>query len=179
MYNDELLGDLKQGFAEATAVMQDSSGANCYAATVPCGRWGVITDFVPPDNNAAVRSSFLVRVSIPVPTTIDIKPGDDKNIVSVASNGGVWVAVLSDTENEVAFDPLQIDIPTVRLGPGEAEPIRHRVRDVNHDGLGDLLFRFSIPETGIQCGDTEATLTGEAGGVGFSGTDALQTVGCG
>jgi len=68
MFNDELTGDSRQGFAEATAVITDDSGANCYLVSVPCGRWGVTTDFIPADNNSQVRSSFLVR-RVPEPGT--------------------------------------------------------------------------------------------------------------
>ena len=111
--------------------------------------------------------------------TIDIKPGDKHNVINPRSHGRVWVAVLSDTDNETAFDPLQIDIATVRFGPDGATTNRYQVRDVNKDGLGDLLVQFRIPDTGIQCGDTEATLTGETfDGREVSATDSIKTVGC-
>ncbi|MGB5441372.1 MAG: hypothetical protein WBN57_01895 [Gammaproteobacteria bacterium] len=107
--------------------------------------------------------------------TIDIKPGNKRNIINPYSMGGIWVAVLSDNE----LDPLQVDIPTVRFGPDEAEAIRYRVKDVNKDGLGDLLLRFNIRETGIACGDTETRLIGEIfNGQSITGTDSIETVGC-
>lgn len=122
-------------------------------------------------------SNFTV---IPIPRAIDIKPGSRKNKVNPKSRGGIWVAVLSDTDPESPFDPSsQVDIPTVEFGPDGAKAIRHRVRDVNHDGLGDLLLRFKIRRTGIECGDTEATLTGQTyESQSITGTDSIKTVGC-
>ena len=115
-----------------------------------------------------------------VPINIDIKPGNNHNIINPSSKGGIWVAVLSDTDPESLFDPLsQVDIPTVEFGPDGAKAIHHKVKDINKDGLGDLLLRFKIPETGIACGDTEAMLTGERfDGQSFSGTDSIKSVGC-
>jgi hypothetical protein len=111
---------------------------------------------------------------------IDFKPGNAKNAVNPRAKGGIWVAVLSDTDSESPFDPSsQVDIPTIEFGPGGAKAKRYKVKDINKDELGDLLLRFNIPETGIACGDTEATLTGETfDGVSFTGTDSIKTVGC-
>jgi len=115
-----------------------------------------------------------------VPVAIDIKPGNRKNVINPHAKGGIWVAVLSDTDSDSPFDPSsQVDIPAVEFGPDGANAIRHKVKDINKDGLGDLLLRFKIPATGIACGDTDATLTGEAfDGQGFSGTDFVKTVSC-
>ena len=111
---------------------------------------------------------------------IDIKPGNEQNVINPHEKGGIWVAILSDTDSDSPFDPSsQVDIPTVEFGPDGAKAVRHKVKDINEDGLGDLLLRFKIPDTGIACGDTEATLTGKTfDGVIFSGTDFIKTVGC-
>jgi len=110
-----------------------------------------------------------------VPTPIDIK----RNKINPSSKGEIWVAILSDTSNETPFNPLDIEIPTIRFGPDEAETIRHRVKDVNRDGVADLLFKFKIRKTGIVCGDTEATLTGETfGGTAITGSDMVKTIKC-
>ena len=129
-----------------------------------------------PNRGFGVGNRFVVVTSV----TIDIKPGSKRNIINPRSRGGVWVAVLSDTNSTSPFDPSsQTDIPTVEFGPDGAKAIRHKVKDVNNDGLGDLLLRFKIPATGIACGDTEATLIGETfDGLSFDGTDLIKTVGC-
>ncbi len=106
---------------------------------------------------------------------IDIKPGNKKNKINPRSKGKIWVAILSGTE----FDSLQTDIPTVHFGPDGAEVKRHKVKDVNRDGVADLLLKFEIRRTGIVCGDNEATLTGETfSGQRFTRSDFVKTVGC-
>lgn len=111
----------------------------------------------------------------PFNVNIDIKPRNKRNVVKPRARGGIYVAVLSDSK----FDPLQIEIPTVRFGPDGAQAIRHKVKDINRDGLGDLLLRFNIRATGIACGNTEATLTGSTfSGQSFSGSDAIKTIRC-
>ena len=114
-----------------------------------------------------------------IPVTIDIKPRDEHNVINPHSPDGVLVAVISDSSNETPFDALQIDTTTVQFGPAGATANRFRARDVDSDGVADLLMQFSIPDTGIQCGDTVATLTGELfDGRKVSGTDAIKTVEC-
>jgi hypothetical protein len=126
------------------------------------------------------HSGNIPVVPLPFTADIDIKPGNTRNVVNPRERGGVWVAILSDTDPTSPFDPpSQVDIPTVEFGPDSANAIRFKVKDKNNDGLGDLLLRFKIPETGIACGDTEATLIGETfDGESFTGTDSIKTVGC-
>ncbi len=113
----------------------------------------------------------------PLDVSIDIKPFSRKNRIRPWSWGFVPVAILGSED----FDALQVDIPTVRFGPDGAKAIRWRtrVRDVNHDSFPDLVLSFKIRRTGIQCGDTEAELTGETHlGESFAGTDSITTVRC-
>jgi hypothetical protein len=43
----------------------------------------------------------------------------------------------------------------------------------------DMVFHFKTQETGIVCGDTDATLRAKTfDGTPFTGTDKLKTVGC-
>ncbi|HVJ29939.1 MAG TPA: hypothetical protein VNA66_06470, partial [Gammaproteobacteria bacterium] len=52
--------------------------------------------------------------------------------------------------------------------------------DVNGDGLDDLVLRFRLRETGIQCGDTVGWLSGRTrAGELFIAGDEIVTVGCG
>jgi hypothetical protein len=108
---------------------------------------------------------------------IDIKPNDEANKINPRSSGLLAVAILTAGE----FDALQIDPMTVQFGPagGADAHGRAHVKDVDYDGDMDLLFHFPIQETGIQCGDTEAGLTGLTwDGTAISGTDYINTVGC-
>ena len=131
-----------------------------------------------PGFNGVGDMSFVSLHSIPV--RIDIKPRDEHNVINTRSSGGVLVAVLSDAANETSFDALQIDPATVQFGPGGASTNRYRAADVNSDGVVDLVMQFSIPDTGIQCSDGVATLTGVTfDGRKVTGTDSIKTAGCG
>ena len=103
---------------------------------------------------------------------IDIKPGSDQNIINSRSKGVIPVAILT-TES---FDATTVDPDTVAFGPDGAEMVHPpaHVVDVNGDGNLDLLLHFRTQETGIQCGNTEASLLGETyDGVPIEGTDSI------
>jgi hypothetical protein len=115
---------------------------------------------------------------------IDIKPDSEVNPINPRSHGVTPVALLGSED----FDVTEIDPTSLRFGPNEAPPAHDlsdgwphgdALNDVDGDGFVDLLAHFSTQETGIVCGDTEATLTGEAlDGSSFQGTDSIRTVGC-
>lgn len=127
--------------------------------------------------------AFAPRRAVTLAAEIDIKPGSDPNSINCRTgrNGVVPVALLTTDQ----FDATAVDHTTVRFGPGgamETHANKHGMtrheEDVDGDGDTDLVFHFRFAETGIQCGDTEATLEGETfGGMPFSGTDAVRTVG--
>jgi hypothetical protein len=123
------------------------------------------------------RSQFRnFTVTFRTALDVDIKPGSDPNAVNPRSKGVIPVAVLGS----VYFDASQIDPATVAFGPNGA-PAAHNghVEDVNDDGFSDMVVHFKTGDTGIACGDTEATLTGQTfGGVDITGTDSVKTTGC-
>ncbi|MDP2729015.1 MAG: hypothetical protein Q8O55_00805 [Dehalococcoidales bacterium] len=105
---------------------------------------------------------------------IDIKPGSDPNSINPKSKGVIPVAILTTPD----FDASTVDPDTVRFGPDEAEAVHWALEDVDRDGDTDMILHFKTQDTGIQAGDTEATLTGEpVGGQVFAGTDSVRTVG--
>jgi len=109
--------------------------------------------------------------------SVDIMPRKDANKVNPNSSQSVNVAILSGN----GFDPISVDSSTVRFGATgtEATPIHVRLADVNGDALRDMILRFEIVDTGIQCGDTSATLTGQiSNGQSIIGSSPLTTVGC-
>ena len=109
--------------------------------------------------------------------TIDIKPDSQTNNINPGSKGVIAVSVLTSED----FDALQVDPDTVQFGPAgtaKAHSQAH-VEDVDNDGDMDLQLHFKTQETGIQCGDTEATLTGNTwDGTPIMGTDSVNTVAC-
>lgn len=112
--------------------------------------------------------------------TIDVKPGSATNPVNPRGRGVIPVAVLTTS----TFDATTIDVSSVRFGPGgatESHDTGH-VEDVNRDGRDDLVLHFDAQASGIACGTTSVTLTGNTtaatGGRQIRGTDAVVTTGC-
>jgi hypothetical protein len=107
--------------------------------------------------------------------SIDIKPDSNKNPINPKSKGTLSVAVLTSN----GFDASTVDGSSVLFGPTTATPVKYKLDDVDGDGDYDLVLKFNTQETGISCGDTDATLTGETyDGQGITATDSLRTVGC-
>ena len=137
-------------------------------------------DFVPTGSPGPVSSVFfdLLTVSpVAESVSIDIKPGNTPNSVNPDSKQNIPVAVLT-TET---FDATQIDPSTIVFGPDAAgeSHARSHIEDVDGDGDADLVLHFRVQEAGIQCGDTEATLTGETfDGRQVTGADSVRTVHC-
>jgi hypothetical protein len=149
------------------------------------GIYQIIARLTDEQGDSSVSMPIGIKVDpvappLPVFVDIDLKPGNKRNVVNPREKGSIWVAILSDTDPGAPFDPSSlVRIPTVKFGPDGGEAVRYKVKDVNSDGLGDLLLRFRIPETGIACGDTEATLVGETvGGQRFTGTATIKTASC-
>lgn len=130
--------------------------------------------------NDGTADSNVVTVSLMVTSIlvdIDIKPGSDSNRINPKKKGIIRVAILTtDT-----FDATQVDPLSVEFGPNGATEIHGRghVKDADRDGDRDLLLHFNTQDTGIECGDTSATLTGVTlDGQAIKGTDSITTVGC-
>ncbi|MFL6192789.1 MAG: hypothetical protein ACJ75H_01360, partial [Thermoanaerobaculia bacterium] len=108
---------------------------------------------------------------------VDIKPGGVPNSINPRSNGVIPVAILTTPD----FDATQIDPLTVRFGPGgaiEAHGKGH-LEDVDGDGDIDLMLHFRTEQSGILCGSTQASLTGDTyAGRRIEGSDGVSTVGC-
>ena len=134
-------------------------------------------DLVTANVVANTLSILLNNTSTAIVVTIDIKPGNFPNSINPKSNGEMTVAILTTTTfNATSVDPLSVKFG--RRGATEAHGRSH-IEDADSDGDLDLVLHFRTPDTGIACGDTSASLTGETfGGQMIKGADSIKTVGC-
>jgi hypothetical protein len=110
--------------------------------------------------------------------SIDVRPGN-ANRVDPTSRRAVSVAVRSTP----ALDATQARRDTVRFGAvaaagglaGLARPVGRGVaRDIDRDGDTDLILRFRVRDTGINCGTKLVTLLGRtSAGIRFQGSDTI------
>ncbi len=89
--------------------------------------------------------------------------------------GGVVRVAFLTTET---LDAKCVDPATVEFVPSGATPLERFAHfdDVDHDEDANLVLRFRASETGIECGDESASLTG----MNFDeqGIDSINSVGC-
>jgi hypothetical protein len=106
--------------------------------------------------------------------TLQIGPSHS---INPRSNGVLPVAILTTP----AFDAASVDVSSVLFGSAgatEAHGTGH-LQDVDGDGDVDLLLHFETPATGIACGDTSASLTGQTvTSLPIIGSVTIVTVGC-
>jgi hypothetical protein len=155
---------------------------------VPIGSGEIITTYFttpatlePGDSDLEVVTngipSLPVLITIERQVAIAIRPHGEANRIRSQSGNLVRVAILSADE----FDATTVLAETVRFGATgrEAAPATVALRDVDDDGDIDMVLRFVIQDTGIQCGQTSAVLTGlTADGLSVRGADFINVVGC-
>ncbi|HZD58167.1 MAG TPA: hypothetical protein VE136_15660 [Anaerolineales bacterium] len=131
---------------------------------------------------------FLVLLGVPtafaheghLDLAIDIKPGSYPNTINLKSGGMVPVAVLGSSD----FDAGQVVVTSLIFGPMHenhdhlgASPVKAKFDDVNSDGYADLVVFFSVVETGLSIGDTQACLHGMlVDGTHFCGHDSVRVI---
>ncbi len=105
--------------------------------------------------------------------TIDIKPGSFPNSINPRSKGVIPVAILTTD----SLDATTVDPTTVLFGVTgtEAAPAHSALEDVDGDGDTDMILHFDTQTTGLRCGDTSASLTGETlSGQMIEGSDSIK-----
>ena len=109
-----------------------------------------------------------------IDASIDIRPFSPANRIQLRGRGLVLVALKGSEELDIA----DVELATLAFGPNGAPPIgRPMTRDIDRDGMLDLVLRFRVPETGIAPGDDEACLDGETlDGVVIVGCDSIDPV---
>jgi hypothetical protein len=140
---------------------------------------GEFLEFVNDPDSGVIKLDGTTGIHFPVTilVSIDIRPKSDANKIDPDSKGKIAVAIVSAN----GFDADNVDLNTVRFGATgtEASPIVIAKRDFDRDKDRDLVLRFEIRETGIECGDTSAFLTGQAlDGIPILGSSPIQTVNC-
>ena len=174
-YNPD--GSLDTGFGSAGKVTTDFGGIDdaFSVALQPDGKIVVAgRSYVAGDDNFAV-ARYLVTTTVEV--TIDIKPGSEPNSINPRNLGKIPVAILTTDR----FDATAVNPTTLLFGRTgtEATLVHSAWEDVDGDGDTDLILHFNTQDTGIQCGDTSASLTGQTlGGQAIHGSDSIRTVGC-
>jgi len=110
---------------------------------------------------------ILIEINPPSASPASVNPGKE---------GVIPVAILATS----AFNALTVNVGSVRFGPNAASNTSPpTLQDVNRDGAVDLVLHFKANETGITCGDTTATLSGQAQTAqSFVGIENIRTVGC-
>ena len=145
---------------------------NVYVAGSIDFSWGT-----PVNPHAGGWDAFVAKIGSAIEIDIDIKPGSFPNSINLRSRGVIPVAILTTP----TFDATTVDPLSVHFGPHEAEETHGtgHIEDVDADGDLDMVLHFLTAETGIQCGDTSATLTGETlDGHDIEGQNSVHTVDC-
>lgn len=147
------------------------------------GAWVDVTTSLDTTNNIICGSvtsfsAFAIFEPIPLPVTIDIKPGSFPNSINLGSGGTVPVAIFSTS----TFDARTLDPTTVTLA---SAPVKLRGRgtpmasaeDVNGDGLPDIVVHVSTEALQLHEIDTEAVLRGKTfDGRAVKGQDTVRVV---
>lgn len=126
--------------------------------------------------DAVPETGTTFRISVANQFGVDIKPGSDPNSINCSNEKEVIPVAILSTEN---FDAASIDPATVLFGPAGAMEIHNKnhLEDVDQDGDLDAVFHFLFTESGLECNDTEAELTGFTyDGKFYVGHDAIRTV---
>ena len=112
----------------------------------------------------------------PIEINIDIKPGSDTNSINLKSKDTLPVAILSTQDFDAAS---QVDKTSLTFGKTGDEvslaSCNKKTKDINDDGLKDLVCQFNIPLTGFHIGDTAGILKGKTvNGDGLTGQDSIK-----
>ncbi|MCG6944155.1 MAG: hypothetical protein LJE87_02290 [Deltaproteobacteria bacterium] len=137
-------------------------------------RSATFTDYSFGSEYSPVSSSSAVELEVP----IDIRPFSHNNKIYHWERGVIPVAILSNKN----FDaPSEVDRESLTFGRTGNEHSKafflRRGKDVNHDGMKDLIFFFRAKQAGFEVGDTEGFLKGNTlRGAAIKGKDAVNII---
>lgn len=123
------------------------------------------------------NSAFRI-VSNVIIAAIDIKPSDDRNRINLCASGPITVAILSSETFDAAaeVDPATVTLEgaAVKTVGAQDRPLT-QTKDINKDGLLDLVLKIDTEDLDLESGDTEAVLRGRTfGGMPIEGTGAVE-----
>ena len=132
-------------------------------------------DFPDDPDCVSVEANSELPPELAPEVTIDVAPRRARDLLVLRSRARVPVAVFGSEDVDVD----RIDYAGLRFGPDGAspQPVPSQSlgrEDVDGDGHADLLARFSLRESGLRPGDTEACLEGTLEGVPFRACDAVR-----
>ena len=149
------------------------------------GTLGTLIGRIEFDGSFFAIQDIQFNLVVPEPINLDIKPGPSNNTVALNGNGTLQMAILANEE----FNVMDVDIGSLLFGDpilvdGGATPLgatSDRLRDLNHDGLDDLLVGFSISDLvaggALDASSVEGRLTGELfDGTPIFGSDIVRMV---
>jgi hypothetical protein len=129
-----------------------------------------------------VLTSVTVNYQTYIEVTIDIKPGPTAlNCIKDTSKGKLPVAILGSED----FDVTCVDVSTVKIDDDD-DPLTDGVypwsssyKDINEDGVTDLVLHFKTQDCSILFGDDKTLfITGQTtGGDNFRGSDLIYLTG--
>jgi streptogramin lyase len=105
-----------------------------------------------------------IQVFAPLPrdVRVDVKPGDDDNVVNPGANGVLPVAIMSEPHfDATTVDPLTVQLAGARVRVRPNGELMAWSRDVDSDGRADLLLHIESDELALAPSDTTAHLTGQ------------------
>ena len=131
------------------------------------------------DFEEGAYSLSVTGLSVPlVQIDIDVKPRHKKVArINLRKRRSIKVAILGGGVD--GLDVAEVDPKSLTFGAtGDENTLRkckRRLKDVNRDGVPDLVCKFSLRHAGFDKDSTEAVLKGETrDGVAFYGTDQVE-----
>lgn len=112
-------------------------------------------------------------------TPIDIRPGKPANRINPKSKGKMKVAILSTRTFDATKVVSQASMTFGRTGSENSlVDCSKKFKDVNGDGLPDLICRFSLRHAGFQAGNTVGVLrfNDTTRSIPYEGRDTITTV---
>lgn len=141
-------------------------------ASVTCS-WSFVALLLAACHDGHRRSPAAVGTSV----RIDAYPTRQFNQFAVGSTTPIEVDVFTDSAGPSPFLATDIDVASVRFGPGLVAPTASAQLDADGDGDIDLRLTFPAVDVGLTASTTSVTLTGRSNaGVAFTGSDQVVEV---